>query len=213
MPNINLIAVRRADKKRLEKNTRRLFLGIGVEMTALVLLGSYIGARQWQMRDALAEADAQIARLQPTLDRIAQIEEETSLLKPKCETLVSAKADTLRWRAMLQIVSQSIPGNAWLTGITSTGAAEDTTITIAGNAGSQTLVGETMTRLGSFPVFDKVDLRYTQLSSSPADEVQRVTFEIGAHLKPGRPANPAAGEQKDPAQQAVKGEDNGKPNA
>jgi Tfp pilus assembly protein PilN len=217
MPNVNLIAVRRAEKKRLERNARRLLLGLAAEAGVLVLLTSYVGARQLALRGALAEANGQLLKLQPTLDRIGQIEKDTAVLRPKLDTLQFAKADTLRWRAMLQIVSQSVPGNAWLSRITSVQNEDNTTITIAGTAGSQTLVGETMTRLGSFPVFDKVELAFTQLSTTPRDPVQRVSFEIGASLKSTRPA-PDAAKGGDAAaggseKQANKGGRDGEPSA
>ncbi len=201
MPNVNLIAARRAEKKRLEHNTRRLFFGLTAEVALLVVMGSYFGVRQLALRGAVSEADTQMVQLQPTLDRIAQIEKDISVLKPKLDTLASAKQDTLRWRAMLQMVSQSVPGNAWLSGIASSTTGQDTTITLTGVAGSQTLVGETMTRLGAFPVFDKVELRFTQLASAPGEAAQRVSFEIGAHLT----STPKTGERK--------GEGDGKPNA
>ena len=231
MPNVNLIAARRAEKKRVEKNTRRLLFGFAVEVVALVLLGMYLGVQRVQIRGGIAAADAKMIRLQPTLDRIAAIEKDMAVSKPKLDTLLSAKADTLRWRAMLQIVSQSVPGNAWLSAISAAGTGDETTITLAGVAGSQTLVGETMTRLQSYPVFDKVELRFTQLASGADDPVRRFAFEIGAHLKSTRPAEsaaPAAGEQKssapagDPKQAAQSGDrsssskggnDNGKPSA
>ena len=192
MPNVNLIAARRAEKKRVEQNTRRLFFGLTVEVAALVVLGSVLGVNQMKLQGDLVEADTKLLQLQPTLERIKSIETDKALLQPKLDTLVSAKTDTLRWRAMLQIVSQSVPSNAWLSGISATGTGDETNITIAGVAGSQTLVGETMTRLQSFPVFDKVDLKFTQLSSQPEDPVQRITFEIGAHLKSNRPAAESA---------------------
>lgn len=211
MPNINLIAVRRAEKKRLETNTRRLFFGLTGEIAVLVLLGSLIGARQWQLRDALSEANAQITKLQPVLDRIDQIQKETKALQPKVETLEAAKTDTLRWRAMLQIVSQSIPNSAWLSGITSATLNDETTITITGLAGSQTLVGETMTRLGAYPVFDKVELRFTQLASTPLDSAPRISFEIGAHLASTRPAEKAPAQPGGPAssEKAAKNDEQG----
>ncbi len=187
MPNVNLIATRRAEKKRVERNTRRLFLGLTTEVAALVALGSMLGVQQMRLQGELSDATTKLLQLQPTLDRIKAIEKDTAVLKPKLDTLVSAKADTLRWRAMLQIVSQSVPSNAWLSAISATGTGDETMITIAGVAGSQTLVGETMTRLQSFPVFGKVDLRFTQLASQPDDPVQRITFEIGAQLKSSSP--------------------------
>ena len=58
MPNVNLIAVRRAEKKRLERNTRRLFLGLTAEVAALALVGSYLGARQIALRSSLADLNA-----------------------------------------------------------------------------------------------------------------------------------------------------------
>ena len=192
MPNVNLIAVRREEKKRLERNTRRLFLGLTVEVVAIGVLAMGMAVQQMGLHGALEEATARRMRLQPTLDRIASIEAEAGVLKPKLETLATAKADTLRWRAMLQIVSQSVPNSAWLTGITATGTGDESIITIAGTAGSQTLVGETMTRLQSYPVFDKVDLKFTQLSSAPEDTFQRVSFEIGAHLRSTQPPPPPA---------------------
>ena len=212
MPNINLIAARRSEKKRLERNTRQLFFGLTAEVGALVLLASYIGARQITLRSSLGSADAKLARLQPTLGRIAEVEKATSALKPKLDTLQTAKEDTLRWRAMLQIVAQSVPSNAWLSGITSANIGDDTMISLTGTAGSQALVGETMSRLGAYPVFEKVELHYTQLlaSSQKEDTTQRISFEIAAHLKPTQPAAPPAGDGKT---QTAKGDGDGKPSA
>ena len=191
MPNVNLIAARRSEKKRLERTARHLFLGLTAEAAVLALLGGFLGIQQMSLRTAMTDADARLSQLQPTMDRIAQIERDTAELIPKVETLQQARTDTLRWRAMLQIVSQSVPQSVWLSGITAQTAGADATITIAGVAGSQTLVGETMTRLGSYPVFDRVDLRFTQMSAPQAgvsDSAQRVAFEIGAHLRSTAPA-------------------------
>ena len=206
MPNVNLIAARRSEKKRVERNTRRLFFGLTVEVAALVAVGSLMGVKQMRLNGELADANAKLLQLQPTLNRILTIKSDTEQLKPKLDTLVSAKADTLRWRAMLQIVSLSVPSNAWLSAISATGTGDETTITIAGVAGSQTLVGETMTRLQSFPVFDKVDLKFTQLASQPEDPVQRISFEIGAHLKSNRP-------ETDTEQKKAEGDNDEKPSA
>lgn len=189
MPNINLIATRRAEKKRLERTTRNLFFGITVEVAALLLLGSYIGAQRMALNGALSDADSKIVKLQPTINRIAQMDKDLNVLRPKLDTLETAREETQRWRAMLQIVSQSIPASAWLSGLSSTTGEGDATITLTGAAASQTIVGDTMTRLGSFPIFDNVELRFTQLASGQ-DAALRFNFEIGAHLKPTHPPDP-----------------------
>lgn len=211
MPNVNLIAARREEKKRLETMTRRLFLGLIGSVMCLLILVSVLGARRIGLNNDLAAADIRMKRLQPTLDNIAQIEKDTSELAPKVEMLQTAKSGTLRWRALFQIVSQSVPQAAWLSGMTSIGASDDMTITLTGMAGSQTLVGETMSRLNAYPLFDKVDLRFTQTSGSADDPIQRISFEIGAHLKSTTPkkdenkATPAADGKKTAQQAGGKG--------
>ncbi|MBC8102757.1 MAG: PilN domain-containing protein [Cytophagales bacterium] len=183
MPNINLIAVRREEKKRLERITRQLFFGLAASVGVMVLLGTYLTARRFSISADLADAEAKMQKLQPTLDRIAEVEAQTNELKPKVETLQTAKTETLRWRSLFTVVSQSIPDSAWITSLSSSGG-DTGMITLNGTAASQTLVGDTMTRLGSHPVFDKIDLSFTQSNGQSTDLVQQVTFQINAHLRP-----------------------------
>lgn len=187
MPNLNLIAARREEKKRLERNTRHLFVGLVGTVASVLVLVSALGAQRLTLKGELTQANAKMEKLKPVLDEISRIEKEAAELKPKVETLQTAKADTLRWRALYQVVSQSVPASAWLSGMSSTAQNGETTLTLTGIAPSQTLVGECMTRLGQYPVFDKVELRFTQTAGAPEDPVQRVNFEIGAHLTPTAP--------------------------
>lgn len=187
MPNLNLIAARREEKKRLERNTRRLFLGLVGTVASVLVLVSALGAQRLTLKAEQVEAEAKLEKLKPVLDEISRIEKETAELKPKVETLQTAKSDTLRWRAMYQVVSQSVPPSTWLAGMSSAASNGETTLTLTGVAPSQTLVGECMTRLGSYPLFDKVELRFTQTAGSPEDPVQRINFEIGARLTPTAP--------------------------
>jgi Tfp pilus assembly protein PilN len=201
MPNINLIAVRREEKKRLERLTRQLFFGLAGSVGVFALLSLYLGARQLQMRSELADADQKMQKLQPILDRIDQIEKDTNDLLPKVETLQSAKANTLRWRALLQVVSTSIPENTWLSAFNASGSSEDTWISLIGISNSQSQVGETMTRLGTHPMFDNVELSYTNSDGAPqpGDTGQKVNFEIKTHLrniKPGEDTATKDGEAK-----------------
>jgi Tfp pilus assembly protein PilN len=187
MPNLNLIAARREEKKRLERNTRRLFLGLVGTVASVLVLVSALGAQRLTLKAEQVQAEAKLEKLKPILDEISRIEKESAELKPKVETLQTAKADTLRWRAMYQVVSQSVPPSTWLAGMSSAAANGETILTLTGVAPSQTLVGECMTRLGRYPLFDKVELRFTQTAGSPEDPVQRINFEIGARLTPTAP--------------------------
>ena len=183
MPNINLIAARREEKKRLERTTRQLFFGFAASVGVMFLLGTYLGARRLALNADLSDATAKMQKLQPTLDRIAEVEKQTNELRPKVDTLQTAKMETLRWRSLFTVISQSIPESTWITSLASSGG-DAGTLTLNGTASSQTLVGSTMTRLGTHPVFDKVDLGFTQSGGNPNDAVQSVTFQINAHLRP-----------------------------
>jgi Tfp pilus assembly protein PilN len=205
MPNINLIAVRREEKKRLERLTRQLFFGLAGSVGVFVLLVLYLGAKRLTMMSDLREAEARMQSLQPKLDRIAQLEKDQDTIRPKVDTLQTAKTDTTRWRAVLQVISQSIPGDTWLSGLSTNVSGEDTTLSLSGTSASQSLVGETMTRIGSHPLFDRVDLRYTQAAPpTPGDPIIRVNFDIGAHLRSQAP--PPADDKKNgkPAEGAQK---------
>jgi Tfp pilus assembly protein PilN len=189
MPNINLIAARREEKKRLERTTRQLFFGVAGSLGVLMTLSLYLGAQRLEANGNLHEIETRMAKLQPVLDEIARVKKDTDELTPKVATLRDAKAGTQKWRAVLQVVSGAVPRQTWLSGMSATGTGDDTTINLTGVSGSQALVGETMTRLGAHPLFDKVELRYTQAmppqsgAHGASAENPRFTFEINAHLR------------------------------
>lgn len=184
MPTINLIASHRAEKKRIERLTRQLFFGLAASAGLFVSTGLYLTAARVQRAADLRDAEAHLQMLQPKLDRIAQVEKDKGILQPKVETLQTAKLNTLRWKAVFQVVSQSLPPDTYLNNLSATGTDDSTSIKLNGLTATQTLVGETMTRLNTNPLFDKIDLAFTQSSPvSSVDPTPRVTFEIGAHLR------------------------------
>jgi Tfp pilus assembly protein PilN len=184
MPNINLISARRAEKKKIEQWTRQLFYGLVGSVGAFILLGSYLGIQRLAMENERREAEEALLRLKPKLDRIAQINADKESLLPKVATLQQARADTLRWRAVLQVVSQSVPYDTWLTAINATGAGESTVLRLVGSASSQSLVGDMMLRLNQHPLFTKVDLTFTTaVQSLTGTAPSRFNFEVAAQLR------------------------------
>ena len=204
MPNINLISARRAEKKKVEQWTRQLFYGLVGSIGLFILLASYLGIQRLAMENERREAEEALARLKPKLDRIAQINSDKAALAPKVNTLQQAKADTLRWRALLQVVSQSIPYDTWLSGIAATGAGEATVLRLTGSAASQSLVGETMLRLQQHPLFKDVSLNYTTAVNNTVGQgpgqatLTRYNFEVAANLRgttAPQPTTPKEGEK------------------
>ncbi|MCE5313631.1 MAG: PilN domain-containing protein [Armatimonadota bacterium] len=185
MPSINMIAPRRAEKQRLERDMRRLVLVIMAELILAVVLGGWVCTKAFNMRAEIRGLDEQIAKLQPVVKEIEQYESATTKLKPKLDLLGNAKDSTMRWYNSLDRLTQSLASSTYLTKI-STSAAQDnkdesTVINLSGVSSAQARVGETMLRLQTIPDFDKVDLHYTQKTSGK--ESTGIEFEIGAAMK------------------------------
>ncbi len=198
MPNINLIAERRAEQLQLMRLTRHLFLALAGSCAITLCLTLFLTAERWQMEAESQAADTKLAKLKPTLDSIAKVKADTDSLKPKVDTLKSAKDGTTKWRVALQSISDSMPPATYLTAMNTTGTADDTTLVLTGVSDSQTIVGDLMTRLGSHPLYDHVDLHYTQAAisltpgvSADSGSIHPMQFEMTAHLK-GAPTPPPA---------------------
>jgi Tfp pilus assembly protein PilN len=196
MPNINLIATRREEQMRLVRLTRNLFLSLAASIAGFIALALFLAAQNLTMTGDLRDTEARMSKLQPVLEQIDRIKADTDLLGPKVDTLKAAKAGITKWRAVLQVVSDAVPDNTYLSSLNATGSVDDTTISLGGISESQSVVGEMMTRLGNHPLFDRVDLHYTQAAvqaatpGATADPSQQgVQFEIAAHLR-GTPTPP-----------------------
>lgn len=194
MPSINMIAPRRADKLRLERDMRRLVVVIIAELICAVALGGWICTRMLTTSGRIADLDTQIAKLKPTVRQIEDYERATKALGPKLELLSQAKESTMRWYNTLDRLTQSLPQSTFITRMNTsigTGSGAASTLNMVGVSASQEKIGETMMRLHNIPDFEKVDLHYTQKSA--ATDAAAFEFEIGAVLKSGGTAKGALG--------------------
>lgn len=182
MPSINMIAPRRAEKRRLENAMRRLALLIMAELVFVVALGGWVFTKTLTTRATIAELSAQQQTLAPKIKIVQELDKKTAQIKPKVDLLNQAMVRTMCWYNALDRLTQSVPESAWLTRIsTATSAGDkDVVLTIAGMADEQARVGETMLRLYSNPDYKNVDLRYTQKGTQGLAET--VEFEIGATM-------------------------------
>ncbi|MDO8684939.1 MAG: PilN domain-containing protein [Armatimonadota bacterium] len=186
MPSINMIAIRRSEKKRFEANMRRLLVIILAEVVAGIILGGWFTVSMCNTRARIADLDIQLQKLRPTVRKIEDYEAATAKLRPKLELLEDAKTRTLRWRNMLAELSEVLPSDTWLTRLdTVVASGSDTTsgatmVSLNGLSASQNQIGETMLRLNAYPDFERVDLHYTQ--SAAVGERQAIEFEIAAAL-------------------------------
>jgi Tfp pilus assembly protein PilN len=197
MPNINLIAPRREEKKKLERAAGQLFVGLGSSVGVLLLLASYMAARHLSMNADMSSAEQRMEKIQPTLDEIERIKKETSDLIPKVEQLEAAKLQTLRWKAVFLALSKTTPRNTWLTQL-SASEGDSPSLTIQGQTESQAQAANMNEALQRESVFQSVDIKGTDtvsvaLPSKPNEapqQVQRIQFNLTAQLKPIQKAQP-----------------------
>ncbi len=203
MPSINMITLRRAEKRRREQNARKLLYAIAGEVGAVVLLASVLTARILVTQSHINDLSGQLLKLKPQVAQIQALQAQTAALQPKVDTLDGAKADTLFWYNNFYAVTASLPPKTWLTSLgTGTSAAgagaapgaaagTDPTLSIAGVAMTQAAVGQSMLQMNNSPGLDHVDLSFVQAQKIGA--VDAVSFQMTVHLKPQPAAAAPAG--------------------
>lgn len=184
MPMINMIAARRAESKRLERSAH--LVGMAIVAVIVLAIGLYtaLGIRCMVLLGDLATVRSSLAVLQPTVDRIHDLDAQRAKLEPKVILLSQAQQSTLHWRDIMLKLSDSLPEKTWLT---SMNVARDNEgkamgITLSGTSTRQALVGETMLRVGDTKGIENVKLRST--SASKVAEQPVVNFEVAASLAP-----------------------------
>ncbi len=186
MPSINMISPRRAEKRRLESNLRRLLVAIVVEVMVVLGVSGMMVLKISSTKADISGLNADIDKLRPTLSKIEYYNKEISTLKPKLDTLNLAKSDTLRWRRVLDDLSASLPQKTWLTRLAAQAPSDATKpeilVSLSGVSASQQLVGETMLRMqDKVSDFDKLDLNFTQKANAGSRDA--VEFQVAAIVK------------------------------
>jgi Tfp pilus assembly protein PilN len=198
MPSINMIAPRRALKKRFERDVRKLVIVLLAELFVAVLLGGGLCTKLLTTKLQISNLDRQLSKLEPVVTEIDKYDTATSELLPKLGLLYEAKSSTMRWYNILDSMTRSIPQPAYINSLNSgneiinlimNGADKNsgknianlsTTLNIIGIATSQAQVGETMLRLNKIPEFKTVELKSAK-NCGPG-LIQGVNFEIKATL-------------------------------
>jgi len=183
MPNVNLISARRAERVRLAKVAKGLFMGtIGLAGVSVAAIFFMFG-QHFVTGQKIAAADAELQKLKPVLDEIRSAEAQRSDLAPKLETLTQAQSRTKRWFDVMEGLKRAVPEETWLTNFTVETPGDAPALRMQGVTSSQSRVGETMMRLSAQQEqYEKVDLRYTQ--TADRDGAKSVEFELAAQLKP-----------------------------
>lgn len=185
MPNINLVAARREEKRQITTLSRQLFVGLiasgAILFAAIAGWGIVLTSQGAQMR----ELDAKLAELQPKIDRIEQRKRDIAALKPKVDTLDNARISSLRWRAFMNTLADATPSYVYYTSVTTGGDSTNPTVSLKGMAPSNAIVGEVAQRLSNNgnSMVEGVEILQVTNSSAPEDPVQKVTFDMNLFLR------------------------------
>lgn len=183
MLHINLIAARRAERRRREiirGALVRSMAALGL-LTAGAIITMTVSAQVTSAR--INDVAQQKVMLQDTVSRVERLQADMTALQPRVTTLLSAQNATNRWRGVLAEVSASLPENTWITSFaTQSGTSEGFTIT--GQARSQALVGRAMLRMNRQQIIEAVTLKYTQADRAGEGIANAVNFEISGTVQP-----------------------------
>ncbi len=186
MPNINLVAARREEKRQITTLSRQLFVGLiasgGLLFLAIGAWGFVLSSQGGQIK----QLDAKVAELQPKIDRIEQRKKDIAALKPRVETLDNARLSTLRWRSFMNVLAEATPPYVYYTSVATGGGASDSSVSLKGMAPSNAIVGELSQALSKNgnSMFDVVETPQVTNNSAPEDPVQKVTFDMNLFLRP-----------------------------
>ena len=185
MPNINLIASRREERKHLEVLSRHLLFSVAIAFGLGVAVWSFLAVRTFALRGDLAETNAEIVKLQPTVDKIDYYRTQTTKLKPKIECLEKARVRTLFWRDLTESLGHSMSKDTWLTAIDvqdrndpKSGTVRE--MVLKGVSFTQARVGVMMMRINRRPFFDDVKLNFTREGTITGEPL--LDFEVVCRL-------------------------------
>jgi Tfp pilus assembly protein PilN len=197
MPSINMIAARRAEKRRTEKLTQRLIYGIVAEFGVFLIVSSCLAVRLVTTKSQSQHLDIRLQKLSPRVREIENLKNSASSLAPQITALSDAKYQIDSWRKALYDISMSLPKDMWLTSMISSGdfstaqtasnsngaSADDQSpvLTLSGMAGSQFSVGAAMLQMDSRTSISKVTL--ADMSESSGSLSRSVTCHLVVSLK------------------------------
>lgn len=198
MPNINLIAERRARKQRVARLTKSAFFAMAGSLLGVVGMLSWTTAERIELSRDLAEADKRMDRLRPHLDEIARIQRRIADNRPKVETLENARLATLRWCAVFNSLPRTLPADTWLEKVDAlpadpqTGAP--TRLTVHAVSRTQSQAGQAAVLMAAQPIFSQIDIRSTRTESTPSGQ-EIVKFELSAAVRGGEDNKASAATQ------------------
>lgn len=198
MPLINLIQEQRLVARSKQKQVQFAMLGT-LALGALSVLGTvglFLDTTRLNFQASALEQKK--IELQPTLDELAANQEALETMRPRIETLDTARKDSTKWEEVLAYLTTNTPTDTWLTSVKA--FKQDVTtpmiLTFNGVSTKQEFVGEFQYRLGRCDELENPTLKFTQPRFS--EKGQMVEFEVTADMVGTKEEEEGAKEVKNP---------------
>lgn len=183
MPNINLIQEKRLAARQKAKQVQFALLGT-MGVGAVCVLGAialFLDATRMNLQAGALEQRK--LELEPTLKELEANQAALETMRPRIETLDTARKDSTKWEEVLVYLTTNTPNDTWLTSVKA--FKQDVTtpmiLTFNGVSTKQEFVGDFQYRLGLCSELENPTLKYTQQKFS--DKGQMLEFELTADMK------------------------------
>lgn len=164
-------------------------------MAALVFILTLIHIHQRIVRNRLrAEAGAlqnELDRYLPVAAQVDAMEQAKTQLQARKTVIQQLEGERLRYPQLMEDLLKLLPGNVWLTNLTTQTTTGDTmSIAMDVVALDHYAVADLVSNLESSQIFSDVDLGTLTLSQSPTG--QSISFHLGTSYRKGGAASNAA---------------------
>jgi Tfp pilus assembly protein PilN len=182
--NINLIATRRAQKQRAITLMRFAVYSLIALFVGVALLYAWMTVATRLTAGRVNEIEAKLAdpTLTEAVGRIRFLETSIADLEPRLALLEKVHSSEEAWIRILRDVAKCIPGQVWVTQMTSRHGEREQTIALRGSAFAQRDIGEFMLRLDETDWSGSPQLGYTQADAGSRGQ-GAIEFEVTVPLK------------------------------
>jgi len=169
MTIINLLPpeIREARKKRQQV----IFIVSLVLLYGMILssVWFYLNMKKLSLQRDIKKIDEEIAALQPTLDRIKQIEAENAEINRRLSVIQSLIKGRFKWVKILEEVSKTMTDEVWLSSLSPQG---ENSLSLSCSGFSNYSVADFIVALMDNPFFSNITLG--AVSSSGREEAERI---------------------------------------
>ena len=158
MIRINLLPRERVQRQPLAPRLLLILVG-AIAIVAVAAATLALSARNNAVRGRIARVEEQITVLRPKVERVAQLRRAIENARRKAELLKSLEASRVPWDVILEELRAILPKDVWLTQLEALDAGN---MSFGGYALSYTAVARFMVSLEDSKMFQNVDMTISQ---------------------------------------------------